>query len=121
MSLQFKIEAGGGPPAGFYKATFVGVEPTEHAEFGAGSKFVFEVADGDHAGTQATRTTSAKPTLKNKAGRFVSWISGASLATGATIDLDPFVGQEYLLQVEDAPSGTGTRIATVMPAGTTSP
>ena len=35
---------------------------------------------------------------------------------GKKVDLAPFVGREYLLQVEATSNGAGTRIATVMPA-----
>ncbi len=121
MPMQFAIEAGGGPPAGFYRAKFLDVEPTEHDEYGAGLKFVFEVADGDHAGTQATRITSASPTPKNAAGRMISGISGQSLTSGVTVDLASFVGNTYLVQVEDTANGSATRIGTVMPADATSP
>ena len=117
MSLSFQIETGGGPPAGLYRGKFLDVEPTEHKEFGAGLKFVFEVTDGEFAGTQATRITSSTPTPKNAAGRMIGGISGVSLTAGATIDLDPFVGREFLLSVEETPNGQSTRIATVMPAG----
>jgi hypothetical protein len=113
--LQFEVKAGGGPPAGFYKAKFLNVEATEHEEFGSGLKFVFEVADGDHKGEQATRITSDSPTPKNAAGRMLSGISGEALAPGKNVDLTPFVGREYLLQIEDTKNGNGTRISTVMP------
>jgi hypothetical protein len=115
MGMTFSIKAGGGPPAGFYKATFKTVEATEHEEFGAGLKFVFEVADGDHKGEQATRITSAEPTPKNAGGRMISGITGETLTPGKNVDVAPFVGKEYLLQVEDTKNGNGTRISTVMP------
>jgi hypothetical protein len=115
MDLQFEIRQGGGPPPGFYKTKFVTVETTEHAEFGAGLKFVFEVIDGDHKGEQATRITSSLPTPKNAAGRMISGISGETLTAGRRVDLAPFVGREYLTQVEATPNGNGSRIATVMP------
>ena len=117
MSMTFEVKQSGGPPAGFYKAKFVDVESTEHDEYGAGLKFVFEIVEGDHAGENATRITGASPTLKNAAGRMVSGISGSSLTAGAKIDLAPFVGRQFLLQVEETPSGTGTRVSTVMPNG----
>jgi hypothetical protein len=113
--LQFAIKAGGGPPAGFYKATFRTVEETSHEEFGPGLKFVFEVSEGDHKSELATRITSAEPTPKNAAGRMISGISGETLAPEKNVDLAPFVGKEYLLQVEDTKNGNGTRISTVMP------
>ena len=113
--MQFEIKAGGGVPAGFYKGKFLDVEATEHEEFGAGLKFLFEVVDGEHKGEQATRITSASPTLKNAAGRMIGGITGETLTPGRNVDLAPFVGREYLLSVETVASGQGTRIATVMP------
>jgi hypothetical protein len=116
MPMQFEVQAGGGVPAGFYRAKFHDVEPTEHEEYGAGLKFVFEVVEGDHKGEQATRITGDAPTPKNAAGRMLSGITGVTLVPGAKIDLDPFVGKEYLLQVEETANKQGTRISTVMPA-----
>ena len=113
--LQFAIKAGGGPPAGFYKGTFQTVETTEHEEFGPGLKFVFAISEGDHKGESATRITGSEPTPKNAAGRMISGISGETLTPEKSVDLTPFVGREYLLQVEDCKSGNGTRVVTVMP------
>ena len=115
MSLQFEIGQSGGPPAGIYRAKFQDVEPTEHDEFGDGLKFVFEVVQGDHAGEAATRITSPKPTPKNAAGRMIAGITGKSIAAGEKLDLAPFVGKSYLLQVAETKNGA-TRIETVMPA-----
>ena len=114
--LQFEVKAGGGPPAGFYRGKFLTVETTEHEEYGGGLKFVFEVNDGDHKGEQATRITSSSPTPKNAAGRMLSGLTGETLTPGMKIDLSPFVGREYLLQVETTSNGAGTRVSTVMPA-----
>lgn len=116
MTMQFEVKAGGGVPAGIYKASFLTVEETQHEEYGNGSKFVFEVVEGDHKGEQATRITNSEPTPKNAAGRMIAGITGEPLTPGSKIDLAPFVGRQYLLQVEDCKSGQGTRIATVMPA-----
>ena len=113
--LTFEVKAGGGPPAGFYKGNFLNVESTEHKEFGEGLKFVFEIAEGDHKGEQATRITSASPTPKNAAGRMIAGITGESLTAGMNVDLTPFVGKPYLLQVEETANGNGTRISTCMP------
>jgi len=46
----------------------------------------------------------------------LSGLTGETLAPGNKIDLTPFIGREYLLQVEATSNGAGTRIATVMPA-----
>ena len=51
MSLSFQIAAGGSTvPEGFYKGKVLAIEPTEHEEYGAGCKWVFEVTEGDHQG-----------------------------------------------------------------------
>ena len=116
MNMKFVIKQGGGVPAGLYKAKFLAVESTKHEEFGAGLKFIFEVVEGDHAGEKTTRITSSSPTLKNAAGRIIAGIIGETLTAETTVDLDLFVGREYLAQVESLASGQGTRIASVMPA-----
>lgn len=113
---MLEVKAGGGPPAGFYRTKFMNVESSEHPEYGAGLKFVFEIVEGELKGQHASRITSASPTPKNAAGRMVSGIIGEPLAAGQRINLAPFVGREYLTQVETVPGGTSTRIATIMPA-----
>lgn len=115
MALTFEIGQSGGPPAGIYRATFKDVEETEHEEYGAGLRWVFEVETGEHAGVSATRITSPRPTPKNAAGRMISGITGQSVQAGQTLDLVPFVGKTYLVQVEEVKSGA-TRIATIMVA-----
>ena len=45
----------------------------------------------------------------------IAGVLGESLKVGAKVDLESYVGREYLLQVEPAPKDEGTRIATVMP------
>ena len=116
MQMQFEVKAGGGPPAGFYRAKFLTVEATEHEEYGQGLKFCLEVSEGDHKGELATRITSASPTPKNAAGRMLAGLTGEALTPGTKIDLAPFVGREYLIQVEATSNGAGTRITTIMPA-----
>jgi hypothetical protein len=113
--LTFEISAGVGVPAGFYKAVFKTVEKTVHEEYGDGLKFIFEVVDGDQRGGLATRITNPKPSPKNAAGRMIAGVSGKSLSPGETIDLAPFIGKTYLLQVESVANGNGTRIGSVIP------
>jgi hypothetical protein len=113
--LQFEVKAGGGPPAGFYKGTFHAVDTTEHEEFGPGVKFDFLIIEGEYKGEHATRITSNVPTPKNAAGRMISGITGETLVPGRNVDLAPFIGREYLIQVENTANGNGTRIASVMP------
>ena len=62
--VKAKIENNSLPPDK-YNCTFEGVEETTHIEYGDGWKWIFEVAEGDHEGAQAMRTTKDKPTPKN--------------------------------------------------------
>jgi len=114
--MQFEIAQGGGPPVGVYKAKFGGVEETQHDEFGAGLKFVFEITSGEHAGEQATRITGPKPTPKNACGRMLAGISGETLKPGVTIDLAPHVDKTYMIQVQET-KNDATRIETIIKAG----
>ena len=114
MSLQFEIGSGGSCVApGNYRAKFVGVEPTEHEEFGAGLKWIWKVSTGDKAGEVASRITTPSPTLKNACGRMISGITGQSLTAGSKVNLDEFVGKEFLLQVGSTPSGS-SRVESVI-------
>jgi hypothetical protein len=106
-----------GPPPGSYRARFVGVEQTNHIEFGPGLRFVFEILSGPHAGLRASRVTPAAPTLTNAAGRMLSGLAGRPLRADEAVDADAFVGREYLLTVEQTMTGA-TRVATAVPVPT---
>jgi hypothetical protein len=116
MDLNFEITAGGSSvPAGMYRATFDRVEESSHEEFGSGVKWVFKVTEGAHSGEEASRITGDRPTPKNAAGRMISGLSGQAAKPGVRVTLEACVGREFLIQVADAPGGSGTRIETVMP------
>jgi hypothetical protein len=119
MSLSFQVSAGGSTvPVGMYKAIFVSVEETPpHAEFGKGCRFSFKVVGGEHDGEEASVICGMeKPASpKNRLGRILGGLVGKPVAPGETITLDQCVGKTFLIQVEQAPSGTGTRVGTVMP------
>lgn len=116
MNMEFEIGSGGGPAPGIYHAEFLRIEETEHVEFGRGLKHVFQVVDGPATGELCSRITSASPTVKNSCGRMIQGITGEALSPGQKVNLAQYVGRRYLLQVESAPGGSGTRIATCMPA-----
>jgi hypothetical protein len=114
--LSFKIVPGGCElPAGFYRAKFTTVETTNHAEYGAGLCFVFHAIDPPYDGKKATRITAAQPTLRNAAGKLIAAISGQQLKRDDVVDLGPFRGHEYAIQIEQTDGGY-TRIGAVMPA-----
>lgn len=114
--MKFRVKQSGGPPPGIYRATFQTVEDTEHPEFGAGLKFDFLIEEGDCAGQHATRITSCTPTPKNAAGRMMAGIIGGAITPETDVDLAPYVGNMFLVQVEETKAGGSTRIATVLPA-----
>ena len=117
MSYEFEFSAGEGVPAGMYKGRFDRVESREKNEHGESVRFVWIVAEGDHKDGIATRICGVdrKPTPKNALGRILAGLAGRSVEIGEKITADDFIGNEYLLQVADAPGGTGTRVETVMP------
>jgi len=40
---------------------------------------------------------------------------GSPVVPGARIDAAQYVGRAYMIMVEAAPSGTGTRVSTIVP------
>ena len=111
-----EISQGGGPPVGNYRSKFLGMKKTEHAEYGDGLNFCFEVLDGPHAGAIAARTASGKPTPGNGAGKLISQITGQPVLAGQKLNVAAFVGKTYLIIVELAKNGTSTRVSSVISA-----
>jgi hypothetical protein len=103
-----------GVPAGMYRARFVGVEPTNHAEYGPGLRFQFEVATGPAAGRKVSRVTSAVPTVRNAAGKMLSGLAGRPLKPDEDIDLTEFVDEDFQITVEEVQGG-GSRVVAVFP------
>jgi hypothetical protein len=114
MLDEIEIGFGGGPPPGAYRAEFLGVKRTEHPEYGAGFRFEFRVLDGPQAGAIAARTTSAKPSPTNTAGKLIASITGAALAGGQKASLSSAVGKPFLVVVEAGTGGKGSKIANVV-------
>lgn len=112
---EFEVSHGGGPPAGNYRAEFIGVEKTTHEEYGEGLRWSWKVIDGPQAGVIATRTTSPKPTTGNAAGRLISAMTNATLAGGQKASIRDCIGKVFLIQVAVTKSGTGTRVETAIP------
>jgi hypothetical protein len=110
--MLLKVSAGG-PPAGTYDATFDGVEATQHEEFGAGLRWTWTIVQGPQHGQVASRVTNATPTNKNACGRVLAGLVGRKIEPREEIDVQSFVGQRYLIVVQDAERG-GTRVETVI-------
>ena len=99
-------------PAGVYKARFTGVEEMNHAEYGDGLRFDFEVLDGPQKGKRTCRITSADPTPRNAAGRMLGDLAGVAPANGVSVNLDDYVGREFTIVVRENDSGR-TRVESV--------
>ena len=101
----------GGPPVGSYIATFLGIEASDHEQWGAGAKFSAEVIDGEHAGSVSKRTAKRIPTGKNLCGKLIAGLLGVQkLEAGALLDVSPYVGKRYQILVTSNQEGTSTRL-----------
>jgi hypothetical protein len=114
--MQFTFADNEGPPAGIYKASFAGVEPTTHDEYGEGARWEFKVSAGEHEGKVSSRTTKRVPGANNLCGRFMAAVIGRQMARGEQVNLAPYVGRIYTIVVADAPNGKGTRVESVVAA-----
>jgi hypothetical protein len=95
---------------GSYQATFDGVEPTLHDDYGSGVRWKFRIDEGEHAGVLVGRTTKDVATAKNSCGRFLAMVAGCSVHEAAEHDTDDLVGVSGTIVVEQSPSGQGVRV-----------
>jgi hypothetical protein len=87
------------------------------AQYGAGTKFVFETLDGPAPGTKVYRTVSDKVTPTNTAGKFFSQLfSVPSLTPTMEFDVATLVGKVYIGDIKASPGGKGTRVEAVIAA-----
>lgn len=114
MLDEIEIGFGAGPPPAAYRCSFEGVKRTSHPEYGEGLRFEWKVLDGPHAGAIAARTTSAKPSPSNGAGKLIAALTGTAIAGGQKASLAACRGKTYLVVVEAGPNGKGSRVATVV-------
>jgi hypothetical protein len=91
-----------------------------HPEFGPGVEWLFTIQEGEHAGKQVSRTTSANPSPGNSAGRMVASMTGRPLAQGERVDFAAMKGKLFSVVVEQG-AGSGTRVATATPIADSAP
>ena len=117
--MEFLISNGvSSVPAGVYRATYISVEETDpHPEYGRGVRFRFKVTSGEYDGQEASVICGIEkpPTPKNRLGKILGGLAGNPVQPGQSINAELFIGKSYMIQVGPAPSGTGTRIETVIP------
>lgn len=113
QSLDFVVGGAGSVPPGIYKATFVGVEPTLHADYGDGLRFDWKISSGEHAGKIVSRTCKPQPTATNVTGKLIAGLRGEQLRSGEKLSLANCVGREYTLVVGTGANGTSSRVESV--------
>ena len=114
--MDFTVSEGSGPPAGIYRATFVGVVKTTHEQYGDGARFDWKVVGGEHDGKIASRTCKPSPSPKNVTGKLMSGLIGRAMNPGEQVSLAPFVGKTFTIVVGTAANGTSTRVESVVAA-----
>jgi len=111
--MRLKVSAGG-VPVGSYTAKFAGIEPTTSEQYGAGYRWKWEITAGAQAGQAASRTTGTTPTEKNGCGAMLRGLIGGELAVGQEIDIEQYIGRNYMLVVAATASGA-TRVEAIVP------
>lgn len=112
--LTFTVTESNSPPTGMYRAEFIGVEKTDHPQYGEGVVFQFKVIGGEHAGKVASRTGKPTATTGNTTGKMIASLLGGQFAPG-TVSLESCVGKTYMIQVGLGQDGKKTRVESVMP------
>jgi hypothetical protein len=114
--MEFTVSEGAGPPAGLYKAEFLGVQKTEHEQYGAGARFDFKVVGGEHDGKIASRTCKPTPSPKNVTGKLMAGLLGGAMKPGEKVSLASCIGKVFTIVVGTAANGESTRVESVVSA-----
>lgn len=109
MNLSKLTVTNGGVSPGTYTALFQGLEAV-HNEYGDGLKWPFRIVGGEFDGCIVCRTTGIKPSINNVCGDMLCGVSGQPLSAGVEINLAPFVGQKYIIVVQQGKNGGSTRV-----------
>lgn len=114
--MEFTVSEGSGPPAGIYKAEFLGVVKTTHEQYGDGARFDFKVIGGEHAGKIASRTCKPTPSPKNVTGKLMAALLGGAMKPGEKVSLAGCIGKTFTIVVGLAANGETTRVESVVAA-----
>lgn len=108
-----EVEIGfGGLAVGTYRSKLAAVTK-ETSSYGEALKFAFEVTEGPAAGQRGSRMVSGKPTAGNNAGKFITMLTGNSVAGGQKVRLSECIGRAFVIEVVETKNG-GTRIEKVI-------
>lgn len=116
-SMKIVSKSSGHPVAKSQRLRLVSIDEAEaKAGYNAGARFEFVNVAGEHKGAKAFRTTGMNFSPSSAAGDFVAGFLGQEhLEDGQELDLDEFIGEVFIGDVETSPQGTGTRVARVRP------
>ena len=92
-------------PAGTYRSDFLGAEETQHAEYGEGLNWLFEITAGPWRGERVSRRTGSPATSKNATGKFLTAMTGQPVEKLDGADLEEYVGTRCLIVVTVNDSG----------------
>lgn len=71
------------------------------------------VEDGEHKGFRARRITSFSINPDTEGGKMLMALSDADVAVGAEVNLDDYIGNDYLVTVEAVNGNGGTRVVKI--------
>jgi hypothetical protein len=111
--LVFDVKDTSNPPAGTYRARFLGVKQIEHEEYGAGALFTWEIIEGEQTGKTAGRVTDINATLTNATGRIIAGIAGKQVNPGS-VSVEEYIGRIYMIQLEKCKDSQKTRVGACM-------
>ncbi len=116
MGSKFVVEAGSHPPASGVRIKLTGHEEVQAtAQYGDGTKFIFETLDGPAPGTKVYRTVSGRVTPTNTAGKFFSQLFAVpTLTPTMELDVATLIGKAYIGDIKQSPGGKGTRVEAVV-------
>lgn len=113
--LSFNVRETSAPPAGIYSGEFMGVEETNHEQYGPGAVFKWKITAGEHAGKIASRTCKPEATMANVTGKMIAGLLGGQFKPGE-VSLEACVGRKYTVVVGPTKDGQRTRVESVMVA-----
>lgn len=96
-------------PVGMYNAKLKSWEQEDGGQYGPYVRLIFEITDGEHAGTERNLIASAKVSkgktkkTTSKLFRTITGISGSDPKPEETVSLDDLVDKECQILVEDRP------------------
>jgi hypothetical protein len=93
-------------PGGSYRSIFAGVKETQHAEYGPGLCWEFEITSGTWRGEKVYRTTKSPATSKNGSGKFLAALTGLPLDQASAVDTEALQGTPCIVLVAVADGGS---------------